>query len=40
MIKMLTRLLKTERNPRVKKIMEIDLISYKAIKHLIDRYKN
>ena len=36
---MLTQLLKTEKNPKVKKIMQVDLKSYLAIKHLIDKYK-
>lgn len=35
-INLLTELLKTERHPLRRKQMEIDLTSYKAIKHLMD----
>jgi len=39
MIKMLTKLIKEEKNPGKLKIMQVDLTSYLAIKDLIDRYK-
>jgi len=39
MIKLLSSLLKEEKDVKKLKIMKVDLTSYLAIKHLIDKYK-